>query len=222
MKLMKKDILQKNLFMKVRWQQLNTTTILSIIILVAITNLLSSCGEAVYTPKPRGYPRVVFPEHTYQVYKNTDCPFSFEQPKYATVIKDSLFFKEAPENPCWMDVVFPNFNAQLHLSYKEVKGGQKNLSKLIEDAHKLNAKHFIRADFSEDSLINTKNGVHGLFYEVGGNAASPNQFFVTDSTNHFIWASLYFKSPPNEDSLAPIVKFIRKDIDHLLNTFAWN
>ena len=183
--------------------------------------LLSSCGNNDYTPKQRAYPRAILPPtHAYQAYQYSPCPFTFEYPTYAQMVRDTVFFNEPTENPCWMDINFNGLNASLHLSYKEIKG-QNSLSKLVEDAHKMNSKHVIRADFMEDSLLNTPNGVEGMYYTVGGNAASPVQFVLTDTLQHFIWASLYFNSTPNADSIAPILSFVKKDVSRLIETFKW-
>ncbi len=180
--------------------------------------LFSSCQETEYIPKPRAYPRVVVPEKAYEHYQPVDCPFSFEKPTYAEVIKDTLFFKQKPEHPCWMDMKFPDLNAQMHFSYKTIEK-REDLAKLLNDAYKLNAKHFKKADYSDDSLFITKNGVYGIYYKVGGDAASSTQLAITDSVNHFIWTSLYFKETPNADSIRPIVQFLRKDIDRMIETF---
>ena len=202
---------------------LNTGVSFGLIFLLMSFMTMQGCGgEDDYIPKPKAYPRVIYPVKAYQNYQPEDCPFHFEIPKYAKGIKDSLFFNKAPDNPCWMDVKFEDFNASVHISYKAVGKGSNELNKLINDAYKLNTKHVIRADFIEDSLINNpKEKLYGLFYEVGGNAATPNQFYLTDSSKHFIWASLYFNSTPNEDSIAPIASFIKKDLLHLLDTFEW-
>jgi gliding motility-associated lipoprotein GldD len=190
-------------------------------ILLFFCTLLLSCGSNDYTPKQRAYPKAALPaEHTYQTYQYNPCPFTFEYPSYAKMVRDTVFFNEPTENPCWMDINFDGLDASLHLSYKEIKG-KNTLAKLAEDAHKMNSKHVIRADFMEDSLITTPNGVEGMYYTVGGNAASPIQFVLSDTVQHFVWASLYFNSTPNADSIAPILKFVKKDVDHLIQTFKW-
>jgi hypothetical protein len=51
--------------------------------------------------------------------------------------------------------------------------------------------------------------------------ASSFQFVLTDSIQHSVRGSLYFRTQPNEDSLRPVVSFVRHDIMHLLNTFHW-
>ncbi|MGB0931498.1 MAG: gliding motility lipoprotein GldD [Chitinophagales bacterium] len=179
--------------------------------------LLQSCGEEDYIPKPKAYFRIILPEHNYQSYVSEDCPFAFEQATYAKVAKN----RSAGANPCWIDIDYPDLNAKIHLSYKEVGGKSDNLPKLINDAYKLNSKHVRKADYIEEVPIRNEQGVLGLWYKVGGDAASSTQLYLTDSLNHFIWASLYFSSTPNEDSIAPVVKFIRKDLDRFVESFEW-
>lgn len=106
------------------------------------------------------------------------------------------------------------------MSYKVV-GQQNSLDKLINDAFKLTYKHTLKADGIAEEDINTPNNVHGLFYEVGGNAASAKQFYVTDSICHYLRGALYFYAPPNADSLAPMQKFLQEDMWHLVNTLKW-
>ena len=190
-------------------------------ICIFCATLLQSCGDEDYVPKPKAYFRIVFPEHEYQSFNPDDCPFSFEHPTYTKVVKDAKLGNRPSENPCWMDIQFPDFNAKIHLSYKSVGGKSEDLPKLINDAYKLNSKHVRKADYIDNEPIRNENGVSGLWYKVGGDAASSTQLYLTDSLNHFIWASLYFSSTPNEDSIAPVVKFIRKDLDKLVESFEW-
>lgn len=188
---------------------------------VCLVAVLYSACNADYTPKQRAYPRVVLPpQHSYQSYQSGSCPFTFEYPTYAQMVRDTVFFNEPTENPCWMDINLPSLNAALHLSYKQING-RNTLAKLAEDAHTMNSKHIIRADFIEDSLFRTSKGIEGIYYQVGGNAASPIQFVLTDTIQHFVWASLYFNNTPNADSVAPVLQFVQKDIQHLMDTFEW-
>jgi len=122
---------------------------------------------------------------------------------------------------CWIYLNYEYFNAQIHFSYSEIEKEPDALAKLVNDSYKLSFKHVVKADYIEDSLMQTKSNVSGIFYNVGGDAASSTQFFLTDSTKHFLWASLYLNSPPNEDSIAPVIRFIRKDIDALVRSFEW-
>lgn len=193
--------------------------ILNSICLCLILLALSSChGD--YQPKPKAYPRVIYPERKYELYDPESCPFKFEKPVYAIVQKDTSFFGQRPAEPCWLNIVFPNFNGTINLTYKEINKNM-TLDRLLDDAHKLSFKHTKKANYIDESLIVNKHGVSGIFYNVGGDAATNIQFFLTDSVHHYIRGSLYFYNEPNSDSMAPVLAFIRQDIDTILNSFEW-
>jgi len=63
--------------------------------------------------------------------------------------------------------------------------------------------------------------VHGLFFNVGGDVATANQFFLSDTTKHFLRGALYFNTTPNADSLGIVNSFLVEDVRHLINTFKW-
>ena len=171
-----------------------------------------------YTPKPRGYYRIEFPQHVYQAFNRPEFPYSFEYPVYGNIIRDTAFFGDKPENPFWINIDFPRFHARIYVSYKEVNG---NYDKLREDAYKMTYKHTYKASSIEDSLISTPLGVHGIFFNVGGNAATAKQFFVSDSTKHFLRGALYFDTTPNSDSLSIVNTFLQEDMYRLINTLRW-
>lgn len=184
-------------------------------LLLMSISLLSACDES-YSPKPRGYFRIEFPEKKYQLY-SSDCPFSFQHPIYSIVKNDST------DNPqyCWLNVEYPQFNGIIHLSYKAINK-ENTLYQLTEDCRKLAYKHTIKAEGISEFIINkNKENVHGILYDIKGNTASSIQFFVTDSTNHFLRGALYFKEEPRIDSLQPVVDFIHKDINQMLNSLEW-
>jgi gliding motility-associated lipoprotein GldD len=192
--------------------------------LLLLLTLLVSCNS-VYTPKRRGYFRIDFPEHRYQTFNDPGYPYTFEYPVYAKVVRDSSYFDTVPENPWWINVDFPQFDARIYISYKDIRsiGGKpgNSFDKLRDDAYKLTFKHTYKASSIDDSTFITHNGVSGVFFKVGGNAATARQFFVTDSTRHFLRGALYFDTTPNEDSLAIVNQFLGVDMDHLINTFHW-
>lgn len=175
---------------------------------------LAGCRQD-YSPKPRGYFRIDLPEKEY-VRFDSIFPYSFEYPTYAVVSPDN---RPASE-PFWMNLDFPGFKGQVHISYKAVNG---NLAEYLENTRTLVIKHIPKAEAINDTLIyRPESRVFGMIYYIeGSGAASPCQFFVTDSTSHFLRGALYFNIPPNNDSLAPVIRFIVQDIHHLLNTFEW-
>ena len=166
------------------------------------------------TPKPRGYFRIGFPEKTYQ-FSTLDYPYQFEYPIYARLKPDSTRLAE----PFWLNIEIDQFNAKIHLSYKPIKN---NLHLLTEESRNLAYKHAVKAiAINEKLFINDENSVYGTIYEIKGNTASPLQFHLTDSVNHFIRGSFYISEIPNYDSLRPVINFIDKDIHHFIETLSW-
>ena len=182
--------------------------------LLSSTLLLSSCEEE-YTPRPRGFFRLAMPEKKFMSAETFGCPFAFQIPDYAITSLDS----DKQTEPCWINVFFKPFNATLYLSYKPVNN---NLEKLLEDSRQFTNKHMsVASGIEEQNIFNPDGKVFGLLERVKGNAASPLQFFVTDSTKNFLRGSLYFYAVPQPDSIAPAVEFLSKDIDRLIETFRW-
>jgi gliding motility-associated lipoprotein GldD len=181
-------------------------------------DLLLSCNS-VYTPRPRGYFKIDFPARQYQSFDQPGFPYTFEYPVYAKIARDTSFFDAAPENPYWINIEFPRFNAAIYISYKKI--GPNSFDRLKEDAFKMTFKHTYKASSIDYTVIETPNGVSGMFFDVGGNAATAKQFYVTDSTKNFLRGALYFDTAPNEDSLGIVNRFLQEDMKHLINTFRW-
>jgi gliding motility-associated lipoprotein GldD len=187
-------------------------------ILIAAVCFIAACNSS-YTPKPAGYFRISFPEKQYRVFDQPGYPYSFEYPVYANVVKDSTYFGGTTENPWWINIDFPRFAGRIYVSYKEI--GKNRFDTLIKQAFMLTDKHTSRAYSIDDSVMTTPLGVHGVFFSVGGNVATASQFFLTDTTRHFLRGALYFDATPNEDSLGIVNRFLVEDMKHLINTFRW-
>lgn len=172
-----------------------------------------SC-EQNYTPKPAGYLKVTYPEKEYTSFDDAQ-PFAFEYPVYAEIVPNKSRISE----PYWYDINFPIYDATIYLSYKEL---DENVNSYIEDTRTLVYKHVSRSDgIIEVPFIDRDNKRYGILYELNGNVASSIQFFLTDSTQHFLRGSLYFNTSPNRDSLNPIIEFVKGDIEHLIETVRW-
>lgn len=184
-------------------------------ILITIILITAFACQTNYVPKPAGYYRIDFPEKEYKKF-DTTFPYSFEYPVYSFIVPDTSKIAE----PYWINIVYPDFHAQLHISYKSIHG---NLATYLEDAHTLVNKHIQKANaIVQREYIDETNKVYGLVYEIkGSDAASPCQFYLTDSTNSFMRAALYFDLIPNNDSLRPVIDFLKQDIDHMISTFRW-
>ena len=207
------------------------------LLLIACSLLTASCNST-YTSKKRSYYKIDFPERRYIKFEKEGFPYSFEYPVYANVVRDTTFFDSNPENPYWINIDFPQFGGRIFLSYKIVGGnavykikqangkyidsvGINVFDKMVDDAFKLTNKNQSIASSIKDSLIHTANGVTGVFFRVGGNAATARQFFLSDTSKNFFRGALYFDVTPNADSLRPVLNFLQADIDHLINSFKW-
>jgi gliding motility-associated lipoprotein GldD len=193
----------------------NMKIFVHILFLSVLASLLSCGGGGDPVPKPRGYFRIDLPQKKYVLFDST-YPFTFEYPVYAKIIPDV----DRNAEPYWMNIEFPKFKGKVHLSYKTIN---RNLSKYADDAYNLAMKHIPKASNIEDERITfMDHKVYGVIYNIEGEgAASPYQFFVSDSLTHFVRGALYFNVKPNNDSLAPVIEFLKTDIRHLLKTFQW-
>ncbi len=199
-------------------RNLNWLTLLKLMIIVCSVGFVSACGDdeddEVYSPKPKGYPRIYFEAKNYRLYDSL-CPYSFEIPTYSFIDND----KHLGADPCWINVNFPKYNAQIHLSYKEIRN---NLDTILGQSRDFAIKHQIKATGIDETIIVRDSAkVYGLVYDISGNTASNLQFYLTDSTHHFMRGALYFNSVPNIDSLKIVVDYLRKDIVHMIQTFQW-
>lgn len=178
---------------------------------------LLSCNSS-YTIKPKGYFKINLPDRAYQQFEKAGYPYTFEYPVYANVIQDTTLFEDN-DSPYWINIDFPQFQGKIYISYKKIR--DTGFDKLVEDAFKMTYKHTSKATEINDSLFQTPQGITGIWFNVGGNAATAKQFFVTDSTRHFLRGALYFDSAPNEDSLSIVNDFLQADMKHLINSLKW-
>ncbi|TDD99326.1 gliding motility lipoprotein GldD [Flavobacterium cellulosilyticum] len=169
---------------------------------------VSSCKDAAM-PKPSSYLRLDYPEAKYLHFEN-ECPFEFEMNSEA-IIKG--------EKNCGFTISYPKMKATIYLTYKKVNN---NIDNLLRDAQKLTYEHVIKADnILEQPYMNPSKKVFGMFYRVDGNAATNSQFYVTDSTKHFVTGSVYFYAKPNFDSIMPASSYVRNDMQRLMETLKW-
>ncbi|MEP6749331.1 MAG: hypothetical protein ABJB86_16470 [Bacteroidota bacterium] len=218
----------RNIFLK---------SIPGVMVSIAVVLIFSSCNST-YTPRPRGFFKIDFPEHTYQVFDKAGYPYKFEYPSYANIVQDSTFFEEQPENPYWLNIEFPQFHGKIYISYIEIGGksrfkirdakgnyidsiGTNTFDNLIKSSYALTYKHTYKASSIDDSAFTTANHVEGVYFKIGGNAATANQFLVTDTVKHFLRGALYFDATPNADSLGIVNHFLQQDMKHLINSLTW-
>ena len=184
-------------------------------VLSSLFLLLAISCKKDYTPKPRGYFRISFPEKAYMKIDYAGLPYRFEIPGYSKIIADNERFAE----PYWVNLEIPRHKAEVHISYKKINN---NLDTLTQDSHELAYKHTIKADaINERIFLNPEKKVYGTIFLIEGNAASPVQFYLTDSTKNFLRGALYIREVPNIDSIRPVIEFLTPDVIHLIETTEW-
>jgi gliding motility-associated lipoprotein GldD len=182
---------------------------------IALFLLLNFSCKKDYIPKPHGFFRISFQEKAYHKFDSVALPYRFDIPVYSKVLPDHDRLAE----PFWINLKVPAHKAEVNISYKKVNN---NLAKLMEDSRTLAYKHSIKADaINERIFVNPEKKVYGTIYLIDGNAASPLQFYLTDSTDHFLRGALYIREVPNIDSLRPVIDFLTPDVIHLIETTEW-
>jgi gliding motility-associated lipoprotein GldD len=185
------------------------------LVLLSAMMLMAACSEPP-VPRPRAFFRIELPPKEYRLF-NENYPYSFEYPIYAEINRDLSPLAE----PHWLNIDFTRFQARIHLSYKPV---DNNLGTYLDDFHRLLHKQIPKATAIRDDVFsNADDRVYGIVFQVRGlGVASTNQFFATDSINHYLRGALYFNVIPNNDSLAPVIEFLNEDIQHFMKTLRWN
>ena len=193
--------------------------IIQCVLIFYATVSLSACGSSSsdnYIPKPKGYPRLDLPVPRYKPLDPT-YPYQFEYNSVAQIRPDSFAHSERD----WIFINYPAFKASVQLTYKPVKNDVNRLRAMLDDSYKLAARHNVKASAIEEKKIRLKSGLEASIIDLSGDVPSQVQFVTTDSTTHFMRGALYFNTATENDSLQPVIQYIRKDILHLLNTLTW-
>jgi len=182
---------------------------------IGVCFLLAGCDKE-YLPKPLGYNRLELPEPAYRSLPDT-FPYSFEYSSHAKLLDDSSAYNER----YWIQLYYPMMRSNVHITYKPLGKNQKLLKEYLDDAYKLTAKHQIKAYAINEVISTTPSGKTAVIAELEGEVPSQFQFTITDSSNNFLRGALYFNTQVQNDSLAPAIEYMKKDIMHLINTLEW-
>lgn len=187
-------------------------------ILIPLFSLfLLGCGNDPL-PKPKGFLRLEYPTPTYKTVVNPSVPFLYNQNNEAQRI--SSIKRDSLDESFGINIEYPALKGTIYLTYRKVRAN--NLDSLLRDAQNLTQKHTTKADEILSTVYENPNkNVYGMFYEVGGNAASQSQFYATDSTKHFLSGSLYFYAKPNYDSIYPAAIYLKNDIRQIMESLEW-
>lgn len=174
-----------------------------------------SCSEEekTFMPKPKGYNKIDLPEHNYDTLKG-NYPYTFEYSSIAQIKPDTSKTAE----PYWIDIYYPEYRANIQITYKNPKNNPKLLEEYIRDSHTLANKHNVKAYAIDELVISNPNGYAVKVFELAGDVPSQIQFHVADSTSHFLRGAVYFRTSTKNDSLAPVINYMKEDVLHLIET----
>lgn len=180
--------------------------------------LCVSCGED-YVPKPKAELRLEYPKAKY-VEANLELPFTFDKNLLATKVVSKAL--SASTKSYGVNLEYPALKGTIFLTYKAIDNNKNNLRAFLKDAQKFTLEHTKKADeIPAYPFEDNRRKVYGVLSEVKGNVASPAQFYVTDSVNHFLTGSLYFNAKPNYDSILPAANYLQKDIKRIMESVTW-
>ncbi len=178
--------------------------------------IMAACDRE-YLPKPLGYNRLELPDPAYQLLPDT-LPYSFEYSTYGNLIRDTSAIHER----FWIEIYYPLLKSNVHITYKSLGNSDKLLKEFLDDAYRLTAKHQIKAYAINEIITVTPSGKTAIIAELEGEVPSQFQFTITDSTENFLRGALYFNTKVQNDSLAPAIEYMKRDIMHIINTLKWN
>lgn len=184
-------------------------------LLIAGIIFLVSCSTD-YRPKPKGYNRLVLPPQDYRSSPDS-LPYQFEYSRYAKILKDTSWISEKN----WIEIYYPELKANIHITYKRINNREKLLKELLNDAYNLTSKQQIKAYAIDEVNVKTPGGKTAVIAEIAGEVPSQFQFTMTDSTENFLRGALYFNTKVQNDSLAPAIDFMKKEVMHFINTLEW-
>lgn len=188
---------------------------IAILPVIATILLLFSCDHQ-YLPKPLGYNKLILPDAEYQQSPDS-LPYSFQYSKHARLLDDTTAISE----PYWIEIYYPTLKSNIHLTYKALGHDEKLLREFLKDAYTLTAKHQIKAYAIDEVIVKTPSNKTAVIAELQGDVPSQFQFTMTDSTDNFLRGALYFETKVNNDSLAPAIEFMKKEMMQLINTVEW-
>jgi gliding motility-associated lipoprotein GldD len=199
------------LFQKI--QKMKNNLFVSVIISLLVFASACSSEETAFMPKPKGYNKIDLPAHSYDTLTG-DYPYTFEYSSLAKIMPDTSKTAE----PYWIDIYYPEFRANIQITYKKTNNNLKTIEEYIKDSHTLANKHNVKAYAIDELITDNKNGYAVKVFELSGDVPSQVQFHATDTTKNFLRGAVYFRTSTKNDSLAPVIKYMKEDVMHLIET----
>ena len=189
------------------------------IILLFVTAVVCTSCEPTFIPKPTGFNEIDLPVQKYNLWKDSTKPYLFEKNEVA-VVKDYITSTIKKEDK-YVIIDYPTLGGKCYLTYKPIGNNIDTLNSLIMNSFRLADGHNVKASGIESEVISTEDGHYAVSIIIEGEVSSQYQFYLHDSTNHFIRAALYFETAKKNDSLAPVIDYVKRDMNHIIKTIQW-
>lgn len=176
---------------------------------------LAACQSYAPYPRPYGFPRIDLPaQTTYQTFENEACPFTFAYPASGEIRREN-------NDSCWVDIYFPPYDLTWHITYRDARTGAKRKADYFEDYRRLVYKHTQQARDIQARSIAYPAGA-GTWFDLYGNVGTPSQVFLADSNDaQIVMMSFYFQTALKNDSLQPVIEYMKGEVDNMLGTLRW-
>ena len=156
---------------------------------------------------------------------NNDLPKKkFEQITVSNVYSFKKNFQanhEVDNERLWVTLNYEKLNAEILITHKKILN-YSELNEFVQESYKLIGRHQIKAESIIEKRVVTPKKTHAILFEIKGEVASPYQFITTDSTRNFLRAALYLDNPAANDSIMPVIEYLKNDVNHILNTLVWD
>ena len=189
------------------------------LVFLCLIALSASCSSD-YSPKPQGYFYIELLEPVYSDFSSN--PFLKFSISSQAVVEE---MKNVPEgmkekNGTGFNLNYPRLHAKIYCSYFRIN--KTDFPVFAEESRRMASIQEKKAKgIKKIAYSNPEQKVYGFVYEIEGNAVCPVQFVLSDSTRSFFRGILYFETSCNRDSIAPVLAYINKDIQILIESFQW-
>jgi gliding motility-associated lipoprotein GldD len=191
---------------------------LKIFVLLLLSAFFFACSEEPPIPKPKTYLLLETTQQLYSLVDEKDFPFTFEMPDYGKIVRVNTDKKDNK----WFNIYFDKYGFEANVSYIPLNT-DTSLAYMINDCYTFLDRHKkFSSGIIEQQYNNPEQRVYGTVFEIkGSEVVSPYQFYLTDSTNHFLRLALHCKTAPNNDSLTTYIRRLKTDIDYMITSLRW-
>lgn len=172
-----------------------------------------SCDETNYLPREKGFLRLEFEKPTYDTFSSEASKLNFifnnAYSSFEIVSDEKIVLKYKDIK---IDLVLSDVELENLSSFEEsIRNFYVFLEPHRKKSNQISIKEFTSVDNKRFAKV----------FEMRGPVASPLQFYVTDSINHFLFGSMNVMVKSNYDSIYPSIMYVKNDIFSIIESVNW-